>query len=321
MIDVSVCIVNWNTRELLRNCLRSAELKTHNIAYEIIVVDNDSADGSAAMVVETFPRVTLIASKTNLGFARASNLAATKASGEYILYLNPDTELVTNAFLGMWNALKENPSYGAVGCRLLNSDESVQLTCASAFPSPRNELSSLLFLDRLFPNSRLCSSRELNYWDHRDSRAVECLSGACMMLRRSLVEKLGGFDEELFMYGEDLDLCFRVSQEGLALYYLASEVIFHHEGAASKKKGRSFAPVLQRAANYYFLRKNFGRTRAVAYRTAVLVGSGARLVAATLAIPLWILRRGPGQLAIPTFLGKYGDLFLWSIGVKDMPYR
>ena len=115
------------------------------------------------------------------------------------------------------------------------------------------------------------------------------------------------------MYGEDLDLCFRVSQEGLALYYLASEVIFHHEGAASKKERKSFAPVLQRAANYYFLRKNFGRTRRSSLSDSSLSGIRARLVAATLAIPLWILRRGPGQLAIPTFLGKYGDLFLWSV--------
>lgn len=320
-MDVSVCIVNWNTRELLRNCLRSIEAKTHGLIYEVIVVDNDSADGSAEMITNAFPWVKLVLPKANLGFARGSNLAANSAKGDYILYLNPDTELVTNALHGMWEYLRRNPSCGVVGCRLLNSDGSIQWTCASAFPSPRNELSSLLLLDRLFPTSRVFSSRELNYWDHKDSRDVECLSGACMLVSREHVEGLGGFDESLFMYGEDLDLCCRVSHLGLRLRYLASEVIFHHEGAASKKKGRSFAPLFQRAANYYFLRKNFGRGRAIAYRTAVSVGTGVRLVAAALAVPAWAVRQKPSGQAMANFFGKHSDLFLWSVGLKGMPLR
>jgi GT2 family glycosyltransferase len=265
--------------------------------------------------------VKLVTPKANLGFARGSNLAAKHAEGEYILYLNPDTELVTNALRGMWQYLEQHAGCGAVGCQLLNTDGSIQWTCASAFPSPRNELSSLLFLDRMFPRSRLCSSRELNYWDHEDSRDVECLSGACMLLRRREVEALGGFDESLFMYGEDIDLCCRVRRRGLALHYLASEIIYHHEGAASKKKGRSFAPLFQRAANYYFLRKNFGRVRAVAYRSAVLLGTAVRLVAAAVAWPVWRLRRGPGSREISNFFGKHTDLFLWSLGLRGMPLR
>jgi GT2 family glycosyltransferase len=320
-MDVSVCIVNWNTRELLGRCLQSIGERTAGLTVEIIVVDNASADGSAALVARDFPEVKLIVLPANIGFACGSNVAAGSASGRYVLYLNPDTELASNAIFGMWTFLSGHPDHGAVGCRLLNSDGSIQLTCASSYPTPRNELTSLLCLDRLFPRSKLCSSRELNYWDHTDSRDVECLSGACLMLPRALAQQLAGFDEHLFMYGEDLDLCCRVRREELALHYLASEVIYHHEGAASKKKGRSFAPLRQRAANYYFLQKNFGSAAAVGYRSAVSIGASARLVAALLCSPWWLLRRGATSQQLLNFLARHADLLLWSIGLKGRSAR
>lgn len=320
-MDVSICIVNWNTRDLLRHCLQSIRDRTSSVETEVIVVDNASADGSAEMVQTEFPTVKLIASAENLGFACGSNLAAASATGHYLLYLNPDTELVTNAIFGMWSFLDHNPGHGAVGCRLLNSDGSLQMTCASSFPTPRNELSSLLFLDRVFPKSKVCSSRELNYWDHTDSRDIECLSGACMMLSRPLAQLLAGFDESLFMYGEDLDLCCRVRRVGLRLHYLASEVVYHHEGAASRKKGTNFAPFFQRAANYYFLQKNFGWPKALAYRAAVSVGSSVRIVAGFLVSPVWMLRRGARREEPLNFIAKHADLLLWSIGIKATPSR
>lgn len=320
-MDVSVCIVNWNTRELLARCLQSIRERTAGLQVEVIVVDNASGDGSAALVAADFPEVKLIASSENLGFARGSNLAAASASGDYLLYLNPDTELVTNAVFGLWQCLVHNPSHGAAGCRLLNSDGSIQLTCAGSFPNLRNELSSLLFLDRLFPRSRVFSSREMNYWNHADSRDVECLSGACMMVPRALAERLKGFDDALFMYGEDLDLCCRIRRTGRTLHYLASEVVYHHEGAASRKKGRSFAPLWQRGANYYFLRKNFGRPAALGYRAAVLLGSCARVVAGLLLWPWWRLHRRLQADDAAHFVAKHVALFLWSIGLKRMPSR
>lgn len=315
-MDVSVCIVNWNTRELLRRCLLSLAEHTAGLRVEVIVVDNASSDGSADMVAREFSAVKLVASPENLGFAGGSNLAAAQARGHYILYLNPDTELVTNALFGMWAFLRHHPGHGAVGCRLLNSDGSIQLTCAASFPTLRNELSSLLFLDRLFPTSKVFSSRELNYWDHADSRNVDCLSGACMMLPRSLVQRLTGFDEQFFMYGEDIDLCCRVRRAGLPLRYLASEVVYHHEGAASRKRGRSFAPLFQRAANYDVLHRHFGPSAAWGYRAAVSIGSGARLVAALVLAPWWVARRGARRQELVNFVAKSADLLLWSIGLK-----
>ncbi len=322
--DVSVCIVNWNTRALLERCLQSIREYTHGVRIEVIVVDNASADGSAAMVAAQFPEVRLIASPDNLGFARGSNRAAQAARGECVLYLNPDTELASNALRGMWRALASNPQCGAIGCRLLNTDGSIQLTCASSFPTPRNELMSLLCVDRLFPRARWCSARELTYWDHTDSREVECLSGACLMLRRSLDQQLHGFDERLFMYGEDLDLCCRIRARGLALHYLASEVVYHHEGAASQKKGRSFAPLLQRASTVYFLQKNVGHSAALAYRAAVLVGTAARLGGACLLAPLWLLHsvgRPARRARLADFIAKHCDLLLWSVRLKHIPLR
>jgi len=320
-MDVSVCIVNWNTRELLACCLRSIRERTSGLAVEVIVVDNASVDGSGLMVASDFPEVKLICSADNLGFARGCNLAASVSHGTFILYLNPDTELQTNAILGMWRYLRSNPRCGAVGCRLLNTDGSIQLTCASAFPTPCNELTSLLFLDRIFPRSKACSSRELGYWDHADSRDVECLCGACLMVPRSLEQRLAGFDETLFMYGEDLDLRCRIRRKHFHLHYLATEVISHHEGAASRKKGRSFAPLFQRAANYYFLQKNFGLTAALGYRCAVFVGSGIRIAAGFITLPWWVIKRGAARGRLRLFLTRHADLFLWSIGAKGVPWQ
>ena len=318
-VDVSVCIVNWNTRDLLHQCLSSLERRTKGVRMEVIVVDNASSDDSVEMMRAGFPWVRVVASRVNHGFARGSNLAATLARGEYVLFLNPDTELVTDALTGMWNFLRAHPGHGAVGCRLLNTDGSRQTPCASERPTMRHELSSLLFLDRLFPRSRFFAARELNWWDHADTRDVDCLSGACMMLPRPLVERLGGFDGRVFMYGEDLDLCCRVRQQGLKVGYLAEETIYHHEGAASRKRGRSFAPLRQRGANYYFLRKNLGAGAAVGYRAAVAVGAFARLCGAMLAAPVWTLRREEGLADWSEFVRRHGELVLWSVGLKEIP--
>lgn len=315
-MDVSVCIVNWNTRDLLCRCIESIRARTEGIEYEIVVVDNNSSDGSGAAIERKFPDVKLVGSTENLGFAKGCNLAVGQSVGNFVLYLNPDTELVSNAIAGMMRLLEKRPDVGIGGCRLLNSDGSIQLTCASAFPSPRNELCSLLGLDRMFPRTAFFSARELGYWDHRDSRDVECLSGACMMLRRELVDRLGGFDVGLFMYGEDLDMCARVAREGLRLHYLASETIYHHEGAGSTKRGPDFAPLRQRAANFYFLQKHFGEMRAAGYRGAVLLGSAARLFGLAMASPFLLAMKRFDWDELSGLFARHGRLAVWAAGIR-----
>lgn len=315
-MDVSICIVNWNTRELLCACIESIRARTTGLQYEIVVVDNDSSDGTVETVRSKFPDVKLIASASNLGFARGCNLAVAHAVGRHILYLNPDTEIVTNAVYGMSQVLDESPEIGAVGCRLLNSDGSVQYTCACAAPSARNELCALLGLDRIFSSTPIFSARELAYWDHEDNRDVECLSGACVMMRRELVDVLGGLDESTFMYGEDVDLCVRVAKTGARVHYLASEKIYHHEGSGSRKRGRDFAPMRQRNANCYVLEKHQGRGSAFRYRLAVFAGSCIRCASAAIVLPLTLFHRPAYDRVLHAFQ-RYGNLALWAIKLRS----
>lgn len=316
-IDVSICIVNWNTKELLRECLKSIKERTAGLAYEIIILDNDSRDESVQMVKSDYPECLIVESKENLGFARGNNEAVKNASGKYIFYLNPDTELITNAICGMFFFLEKHADFGAVGCQLVTSAGQIQYTCARTFPSPLNQFSLLAMLNKLFPQSRQLSTVEMDYWDHADSREIDCLSGACIMARQHIIDRLNGFDEAFFMYAEDVDLCYRISSEGWKIYYLAEERIFHHEGASTKKKAnRHFSAIMQRASNYYFLTKHFGRIKALKYRAAVGVGSIIRLFVLMFLMPV-LVKTYPQKVRADSFL-KYCNLFLWAVGLRNI---
>ena len=318
-MDVSICIVNWNTKDLIYKCIRSIKEKTTGVTYEIIVVDNNSQDSSTKMLKEQFPDCRVIESKVNLGFVKGNNRAVQEASGKYILYLNPDTELVTNAIYGMFNFLELNKTFGAVGCRLTNKDGSIQYTCASTFPTPLNELCFFLFLYRIFPNIKMFSSRELVYWDHKDSRSVDCLSGACMMVSKNIINKLGGFDEKIFMYSEDLDLCFRILKDGWKIYYLSTEAIIHYEGSSTqKKKNVNFSILLQRQSNYYFIFKNLGSRQAKYYRVVVFIGSLFRIFLGIVILLISIISLKKKYNYPHRILDKYLNSLLWSIGLRDV---
>jgi GT2 family glycosyltransferase len=312
--NVSICIVNWNTTKLLKNCIKSIEEKTVGLTYEIIIVDNDSQDDSVSMVKREYPGCLLVESKKNLGFARGNNEAVKNASGKYILYLNPDTELITNAIYGMFIFLERNTNFGAVGCKLVTADGQIQFTCARTFPTPFNQFCLLSMLNRLFPQSRALSTVEMNYWDHSDSREIDCLSGACIMARKDVIDSLGGFDENYFMYAEDVDLCYRIRKDAWKIYYLCEESIFHYEGASSKQKAdKHFSALMQRASNYYFLIKHFGHIKGMTFKAAVGIGSIIRLIVLSV-LTLFLILTGPKKIS-PDIFGKYLTLFLWSIGL------
>ena len=316
-IDVSICIVNWNTKELLRQCLNSIKERTAGLTYETIIVDNDSRDESVQMVKLDYPECLIIESKENLGFAKGNNEAVKGASGKYIFYLNPDTELITNAIYGMFFILEKHADIGAVGCQLVTSAGQIQYTCARTFPSPLNQFSLLVMLNKLFPRSRQLSTAEMEYWDHTDSREIDCLSGACIMARKHIIDGLNGFDEAFFMYAEDVDLCYRIRSEGWKIHYLAEERIFHHEGASSKKRAnRHFSAIMQRASNYYFLTKHFGRIQALKYRVAVAVGSIIRLCVLMFLAPI-LIKTNPEKVSTDSF-PKYWNLFLWALGLRNI---
>jgi GT2 family glycosyltransferase len=275
-IDVSVIIVSWNTKELLKRCLESIFAKTKSTTIEVIVVDNDSADGSANMVAECFPQVILVSNENN-GFARANNLAIASAKGRDILFLNPDTELITNAIDGLHAYLDHNRGrIIAASCMLLNTDSSIQYTCARRFPTPWNELCFFIFLDRVLGFLPIFSGAEMRHWNHQTSRIVPCLSGACIMADGKAVSDIGGFADSYFMYGEDLELCWRLSRKHGKLAYIASEKIYHHSGASSiQKRWHSNTHFKQRVANAEFWRRNRSAFYSNIYKFAV--GTGAFL--------------------------------------------
>ncbi len=317
-IDISVCIVNWNTKDLLYECIKSIKEHTSGVTYEIIIVDNNSKDESVAMIRESYPECILIKSDKNLGFSKGNNMAASAAKGRYILYLNPDTLLTSNALHAMFQFLEQDKAYGAVGSKLVNPDGSIQYICARTFPTPLNQLNGLLLLNRIFPNSKFFSTIEIGYWDHLNSREIDCLSGACIMIRRNVTDQLNGFDETIFMYADDVDLCYRIKKAGWKIYYLASESIIHLEGSSSKQKAnRHFSTVLQRASNYYFIKKHFGHIKAFWFRLAVCLGSALRILITTIFSPVLIVYFMKKRVNPFHLLNKYCQIFFWSVGFRN----
>jgi GT2 family glycosyltransferase len=316
-MDVTVIIINWHSRDYLLGCLESLYARTRrSVSMEVVVADNGSYDGCEEALRAAFPHVAFRQLGRNRGFAAANNLAARGGRGRYVLLLNPDIEVLTDAVGAMVRFLDAHRGWDAAGCRLECADGSIQLTCARAFPSPRAQLCSLLMLDRLFPRLEAFSSVEMAYWDHRDERDVACLSGACMMVRREVFERLGGFDERLFMYAEDVDLCYRIRCGGGRIRYLAGERMVHYGGGSTSRGGRThFAALMQKESNIYFMRKHFGGAAALAFRGAVATGSLVRMVAAGGVMAMALVRPRWLRPAVWTFR-KYGLLVLWAIGLR-----
>lgn len=236
MIDVSVIIVNWKVRDLLRQCL--ASLGTDSglppDSLQVIVVDNDSGDGSVQMVTGEFPGVALIANADNPGFGRANNQALPLCTGRYLLLLNPDTLVLDGAVRRMMQRMDELPDVAVLGCRLLNADGSLQRWTGGAFPRLSNVAAHYLFLDRLLPRALRPPTLYLDH-DVTADKDVDWVSGACMMLRAPL---LGGrlFDPAFFMYGEDMELCHRLKTAGHRVLYSPVASIIHYQGASMKQQ-------------------------------------------------------------------------------------
>ncbi len=263
-MKVSIVIVNWNAKNDLLAAIASVIAKTQELAYEIIVVDNASHDQSPAAVREKFPQVTVIESEKNRGFNGGNNLGIQKAQGEYILLLNPDTELQNNTIKILCDYLDAHPAVGGVGPMILNDDGTVQLTCARRMPTWWSEFNEAHLLGRAFPNSRFFADNEMRFWDHHDSRPIEALSGACLLFRKSVIEKTSLLDEHYFIYGDDLDLCMQITKAGYSLYYNAAAVVLHHGGHSTRQipLKRIWMDVTSKS---YFMRKNRGPVQWLLY--------------------------------------------------------
>lgn len=233
-MDLSVVLVSYNTRELLEQALRTVLDAAAGLRAEIFVVDNASRDHSAELVEEKFPQVRLIRSPRNVGFAAGNNLAFRQVQGRYILLLNTDTIVRRDTLRCLVEFLDAHPEAGAAGCKILNPDGTLQLACRRGFPTPMAAFCKVSGLSRLFPRSRRFAAYNLTYLDPEQVNEVDALSGSCMMVRKQAVDQVGLLDEDYFMYGEDLDWCFRMRQAGWKIYYVPHTAIVHFKGESGR---------------------------------------------------------------------------------------
>lgn len=254
---ISVVIVSYNVRDLLENCLQSLYSALSGITHEVFVVDNRSDDGTVEMVRRRFPQALLIANDENLGFARANNLALAEARGETLLLLNPDTLVQEDTVATMLRFFRENQDVGMAGCRIIKPDGSLEAASRRSFPSPWVSFTKLSGLSALFPRSPLFARYNLTYLSEDESYEVDAISGSFMMLRREVYDSIGGLDESYFMYGEDLDWCFRTQKAGWKLYYVHSTKIIHYGGESTKRSSIDAHAEFYRAMQV-FARKNLG---------------------------------------------------------------
>jgi len=274
--DVSVIIVNWNSREHVKRCIASILAHTRAVSLEVVVIDSGSFDGCGEMLREDYPQVRFIQSAVNLGFAKANNRAYEKSAGDYVLFLNPDTELAGPAIDVLHASFEGLPDAGVVGCTLLNADRTVQTSCVQAIPTIANQLFGSEFLMARLPRSRLWGASAFCE-EGTGPREVEAVSGACLMVRRKTFEDVGRFSEDYFMYAEDMDLSYKCRQAGRRNYYVPVAAVVHYGGSSSNQAVSTFAAVMMREAIWRFLRKTRGGAYGMAYRFAMLGAALGRL--------------------------------------------
>jgi GT2 family glycosyltransferase len=313
VVDVSVVVVNYNVREFLEQALDSVERASAGLSVETFVVDNNSVDGSVAMVRERFPEVRVIANEENVGFGRANNQAIHEARGRYLLILNPDTLLQEDTLRTFVDFMDAHPEAGAAGCRILNPDGTFAPESRRAFPTPSVALYRMTGLSRLFPHSETFGRYNLTYLPIDEVCEVDALSGSCMLVRRAALYEdgpgraaengsaasaagAGLFDEDFFMYGEDLDWCYRIQQAGWKIYYTPGTQIIHYKGECTRKGELRYVRLFY-GAMLQFTEKHFGdhystslagRTLAGLIRAGILARAGVSMAGKAL-----------GQLAVP----------------------
>lgn len=289
-MDVSIIVVSWNTRDLLRNCLVSIAQQTRQVAFETIVVDNASSDGSANMCELEFPRVKVIANRQNRGFAAANNQGIQLAQGRYILVLNPDTVILDGAIDRCVAYADAHPDVGVVGCQVLERDDQIQPTptCFS-FPSPWTLFLTLCGLPRVFPRSKFWAKPELGWWDRNSERDIDVVTGMFMLVRRKAMQQVGMMDESYFMYAEEADWCYRFYKAGWRRVFFPGAKIVHVDGG-----GKSTSQVnvrmrvqLQKSMMIYY-KKNVGTNAWVVAKILYVISNSVRSLSWSVAS--WITR-------------------------------
>lgn len=246
-MKLSVVIVNYNVRHFLEQALLSVQKAIAGLDAEIFVVDNNSVDNSVEMVAEQFPGVKLIANKENLGFAKANNQAIRESTGEYVLLLNPDTVVQEDSLIKCCQFMDEHPDCGGLGVRMIDGKGKFLPESKRGLPTPAVALYKMTGLASLFPKSKTFGRYHLRYLPENETHEVDVLSGAFMMLRRSVLDQTGLLDEAFFMYGEDIDLSYRITKAGYKNMYFPGTTIIHYKGESTKKKSANYVKVFYNA--------------------------------------------------------------------------
>lgn len=311
-VDLSVIIVNWNSKDYLRRAIASIETATKGMKFETVVLDAASYDGCDEMLHINFPNVLFIQGVKNLGFAMANNEACSAARGSTLLFLNPDTEIEGSAIETLYHQLNALPNAGIVGPKLLNSDKSVQQSCVRAFPTILNQVFESDALRKLFPRSRLWGMKPL-LAENEAAKVVDAVSGACLMIKRSVFENVGMFSTDYFMYSEDVDLCLKVRKAGLNSYYIPTAVVVHHGGASSSQTTENtFSAVMIMESRWRFFRKTRSFWYSWLYRFAMFATSIVRIGLVLLVWPALGLRGKESR--VEPVLKKWMARLRWTLG-------
>ncbi len=309
-MKLSVVIVNYNVKHFLEQCLHSVQNALKGIESEILVVDNNSVDGSCMMVEEKFPGVRLIQNKTNTGFSYANNQAIKISRGEYVLLLNPDTLVEEDTFKKIIKYMDSHPDAGALGVKMIDGKGNFLPESKRGLPTPMVAFYKIFGFSRLFPHSKTFNRYHLGYLDNEEVHQVEILSGAFMFIRKLALEKSGLLDESFFMYGEDIDLSYRILKSGYKNIYYPETTIIHYKGESTKKGSINYVLVFYRAMAI-FARKHFSKKNADTFSLLINIAIYFR---ATLSI----IKRFLMAMALPIldamfiYLGYYFFLPVWE---------
>jgi len=315
MSELSIIIVNWNCIDYSRDCLSSIFSTDRSLDFEVIVVDNASTKGDPDTLKAEFPEIRLLKNKENIGFAGANNVGFLESSANYLLFLNPDTLVIGNALSEMLNRLKALPDAGALGCKLLNSDGTIQTSCIQRFPTIWNQMLDFEALQYRWPQWKIWGIAPL-FEESRVPVPVEVISGACLMVRREAFESAGQFSREYYMYAEDVDLCYTIRSLGWNCYYAGGAQVIHHGGGSSKVRATNhWSTIMTRKAILQFCRKTRGPFYSMLYRVAVGVSATGRLV---LLLPMTLM---PGNKSsngdVRATISKWTAILKWSLGIGN----
>jgi len=255
-MDLSILIVNYNTCKLTLDCLQSVFASKMGYTFEVIVIDNHSIDSSVESIFIEYPQVTMIANDDNTGFAKANNQGMALAKGRYVLLLNSDTLISEDTLETMILFMDQNPTIGASGCKIILPDGALDKACKRGFPTPSASFYYAFGISRLFPDRPKFNQYQLGHLDPDEEYPVDCLVGAFMMIRRETMEEVGGLDETFFMYGEDIDWCYRIKQAGWGIYYYPRTSIVHYKGGSARRRPTRIIYEFHRAM-FVFHRKHY----------------------------------------------------------------